>query len=60
MKNVQKCRHYLSTLMQLASSEEHSTETAAKLKELGQSLLDGKMEAEELTSTLQGDLKASL
>ncbi|XP_036592407.1 transcription initiation factor TFIID subunit 4-like [Trichosurus vulpecula] len=59
MEDVQKCQHYLSTLIRLASSGKRSAETAAKVKELVQNLLDGKMEAEEFSSSLYRELNAS-
>lgn len=39
MENVKKCKNFLSTLIKLASSGKQSTETAANVKELVQSLL---------------------
>ena len=39
MENVTKCKNFLSTLIKLASSGKQSTETAANVKELVQSLL---------------------
>eukprot|EP00071_Canis_lupus_P017075 XP_013962659.1 transcription initiation factor TFIID subunit 4 isoform X3 [Canis lupus familiaris] len=59
MENVKKCKNFLSTLIKLASSGKQSTETAANVKELVQSLLDGKIEAEDFTSRLYRELNSS-
>ncbi|EFB22324.1 hypothetical protein PANDA_009063, partial [Ailuropoda melanoleuca] len=59
MENVKKCKNFLSTLIKLASSGKQSTETAANVKELVQSLLDGRIEAEDFTSRLYRELNSS-
>lgn len=59
MENVKKCKNFLSTLIKLASSGKQSTETAANVKGLVQSLLDGKIEAEDFTSRLYRELNSS-
>ncbi|KAG8513300.1 Transcription initiation factor TFIID subunit 4 [Galemys pyrenaicus] len=45
MENVKKCKNFLSTLIKLASSGKQSTETAANVKELVQSLLVSRLPA---------------
>ncbi|XP_038551445.1 transcription initiation factor TFIID subunit 4 [Micropterus salmoides] len=59
LENVKKCKNFLSTLIKLASSGKQSTETAASVRELVKELLEGKLEAEEFTSTLYKELKSS-
>uniref|UniRef100_A0A8C0GCQ0 TATA-box binding protein associated factor 4 n=1 Tax=Chelonoidis abingdonii TaxID=106734 RepID=A0A8C0GCQ0_CHEAB len=59
MENVKKCKNFLSTLIKLASSGKQSSETTANVKELVQSLLDGKIEAEDFTSRLYRELNSS-
>ncbi|XP_061429079.1 transcription initiation factor TFIID subunit 4-like [Lethenteron reissneri] len=59
MENVKKCKNFLSTLVKLASTGQQSPETAHNVKDLVQSLLDGKIEPEEFTSRLQKELKSS-
>ncbi|XP_035244944.1 transcription initiation factor TFIID subunit 4-like isoform X1 [Anguilla anguilla] len=59
LENVKKCKNFLSTLIKLASSGKQSSETAANVKELVKSLLEGKMEAEDFTSRLYRELNSS-
>uniref|UniRef100_A0AAY5ER47 TAFH domain-containing protein n=1 Tax=Electrophorus electricus TaxID=8005 RepID=A0AAY5ER47_ELEEL len=54
-----KCKNFLSTLIKLASSSKQSSETAANVKELVRSLLEGKLEAEDFTSRLYRELQSS-
>ncbi|KAJ8391900.1 hypothetical protein AAFF_G00083710 [Aldrovandia affinis] len=59
LENVKKCKNFLSTLIKLASSGKQSSETAANVKDLVKSLLEGKMEAEDFTSRLYQELNSS-
>ncbi|XP_035378296.1 transcription initiation factor TFIID subunit 4-like isoform X2 [Electrophorus electricus] len=59
LENVKKCKNFLSTLIKLASSSKQSSETAANVKELVRSLLEGKLEAEDFTSRLYRELQSS-
>ncbi|KAG5281870.1 hypothetical protein AALO_G00049720 [Alosa alosa] len=59
LENVKKCKNFLSTLIKLASSGKQSSETAANVKELVKSLLEGKIEAEDFTSRLYRELNSS-
>ncbi|XP_074535311.1 transcription initiation factor TFIID subunit 4-like isoform X2 [Halichoeres trimaculatus] len=59
MENVKKCKNFLSTLIKLASTGKHSTETASSVRELVKDLLEGKLEAEEFTSRLYKELNSS-
>ncbi|XP_063065082.1 transcription initiation factor TFIID subunit 4-like isoform X1 [Engraulis encrasicolus] len=59
LENVKKCKNFLSTLIKLASSGKQSSETAANVKELVKSLLEGKIEAEDFTSRLYQELNSS-
>ncbi|XP_061113508.1 transcription initiation factor TFIID subunit 4-like isoform X2 [Conger conger] len=59
LENVKKCKNFLSTLIKLASSGKQSSETAANVKELVKSLLEGKLEAEDFTSMLYRELNSS-
>ncbi|XP_030633039.1 transcription initiation factor TFIID subunit 4 isoform X2 [Chanos chanos] len=59
MENVKKCKNFLSTLIKLACSGKQSSETAASVKELVKSLLEGKIEAEDFTSKLYKELNSS-
>ncbi|CAJ1051378.1 transcription initiation factor TFIID subunit 4-like isoform X1 [Xyrichtys novacula] len=59
MENVKKCKSFLSTLIKLASTGKHSTETAASVRELVKDLLEGNLEAEEFTSRLYKELNSS-
>ncbi|XP_029104426.1 transcription initiation factor TFIID subunit 4 [Scleropages formosus] len=59
MENVKKCKNFLSTLIKLASSGKQSSETAANVKDLVKSLLEGKIEAEDFTSRLYRELNSS-
>uniref|UniRef100_UPI00358F29AE uncharacterized protein isoform X2 n=1 Tax=Myxine glutinosa TaxID=7769 RepID=UPI00358F29AE len=59
LENVRKCKNFLMTLIKLSSSDSQSLETARNVRELVQSLLDSKLEAEEFTERLQTELKSS-
>ncbi|XP_059924852.1 transcription initiation factor TFIID subunit 4-like isoform X3 [Gadus macrocephalus] len=59
MENVKKCRNFLSTLIKLASTGKQSAQTAENVKELVKELLEGKLEAEDFTSKLYGELNSS-
>uniref|UniRef100_UPI0037E87C43 transcription initiation factor TFIID subunit 4-like n=1 Tax=Semicossyphus pulcher TaxID=241346 RepID=UPI0037E87C43 len=59
LENVKKCKNFLSTLIKLASTGKHSTETAASVRELVKDLLESKLEAEEFTSRLYKELNSS-
>lgn len=59
LENVKKCKNFLATLIKLASSGKQSSETAANVKELVKSLLEGKIEAEDFTSRLYRELNSS-
>lgn len=56
MENVKKCKNFLSTLIKLASSGKQSTETAANVKELVQSLLVRKAH-QKLLNTASGQIQ---
>lgn len=56
MENVKKCKNFLSTLIKLASSGKQSTETAANVKELVQSLLVRKAH-QKLLNTGSGQIQ---
>uniref|UniRef100_A0AAY4E5B1 TAFH domain-containing protein n=1 Tax=Denticeps clupeoides TaxID=299321 RepID=A0AAY4E5B1_9TELE len=58
MENVKKCKNFLSTLIKLASSGKQSSETAANVKELVKKLLEGRVEAEDFTSSLYKELNS--
>ncbi|BFZ19294.1 hypothetical protein BsWGS_22333 [Bradybaena similaris] len=57
LENVKKCKNFLSTLINLASSQPQ--ETVNNVKALIQGLLDGKVEPEMFTERLQRELQSS-
>ncbi|XP_060099855.1 transcription initiation factor TFIID subunit 4B [Heteronotia binoei] len=59
LENVKKCKNFLATLIKLASSGPHSAEMQQNVKNLVQSLLEGKIEPEEFTKNLYIELKSS-
>ncbi|XP_061760528.1 transcription initiation factor TFIID subunit 4-like isoform X2 [Nerophis ophidion] len=59
LQNVKKCRDFLSTLIKLVSSKNHSSETIANVKKLIKNLLVAKLEPEEFTTKLYKELNSS-
>lgn len=55
MENVKKCKNFLSTLIKLASTGKHSTETAASVRELVKDLLVSKKNTQETKKTEKSD-----
>ncbi|XP_077208670.1 transcription initiation factor TFIID subunit 4B [Paroedura picta] len=59
LENVKKCKNFLATLIKLASSGPQAPEMGQNVKNLVQSLLEGKIEPEEFTKKLYIELKSS-
>ncbi|XP_054841210.1 transcription initiation factor TFIID subunit 4B [Eublepharis macularius] len=59
LENVKKCKNFLTTLIKLASSGPQAPEMGQNVKNLVQSLLEGKIEPEEFTKKLYIELKSS-
>ncbi|CAG5132758.1 unnamed protein product [Candidula unifasciata] len=57
LENVNKCKNFLSTLINLAASQ--PKDTVKNVKALIQGLLDGKVEPEVFTERLQRELQSS-
>ncbi|XP_048364405.1 transcription initiation factor TFIID subunit 4B [Sphaerodactylus townsendi] len=59
LENVKKCKNFLATLIKLASSGPQAPKMGQNVKNLVQSLLEGKIEPEEFTKKLYIELKSS-
>ncbi|XP_041647641.1 transcription initiation factor TFIID subunit 4-like isoform X3 [Cheilinus undulatus] len=59
LESVKKCKNFLTTLIKLASSDSRSANMANNVRGLVQSLLEGKLEAEEFTEQLYQELKTT-
>ncbi|GAB1602036.1 transcription initiation factor TFIID subunit 4-like [Argonauta hians] len=55
--NVHKCKNFMATLLKLASNQR--PETILNVRELIQGLIDGKVDPESFTETLQIELQSS-